>query len=161
MSEEKTSGRWWYAGIAAAVFALDRITKALAAGLPEEGVALIPGVLRLRRTENTGIAFSILSGVPWLPAVLAIAVLAGGFLLLRKQRLAAWPMTGLMMMAGGALGNLADRLFTGAVTDMVEPLFIRFAVFNVADAFLTVGCALVIISLLFRPKDWRSGKTEA
>ena len=64
-------------------------------------------------------------------------------------------MAGLMLMLGGALGNLADRLLTGTVTDMIELLFVRFAVFNVADACLTAGCALMIVSLLFRPGDWR------
>ena len=60
--------------------------------------------------------------------------------------------TGLMMMLGGAAGNLADRLLSGYVPDMIEFLFIRFAVFNVADACLVTGCGLVIWNL-FRGKE--------
>ena len=145
--------------LAAAVFAADRAVKILARTLPQPGVVLIPGVLQLRHTENPGIAFSLLSGAPWLPAVLGIAVLAAAFWFLHNRHLAAWPMTGFMLMLGGALGNLADRLLTGTVTDMIELLFVRFAVFNVADACLTVGCAMLIVSLLFRPKDWEKGGT--
>ena len=140
--------------LAAAVFAADRAVKLWALTLPDAGLVLIPGILQLRKTKNTGIAFSLLSGIPWLPAVLSIVVLAAAFWFLRKKQLATWPMTGLMLMLGGALGNLADRLLFGTVTDMIELLFVRFAVFNVADACLTVGCAVVIVSLLFRPKDW-------
>ena len=57
-------------------------------------------------------------------------------------------------MAGGAAGNMFDRLIRGYVPDMIETLFVNFPVFNIADACLTVGCALVMISLLFRPGDW-------
>ena len=53
-----------------------------------------------------------------------------------------------MMMLGGAAGNMVDRFLTGFVPDMIEFLFIRFAVFNVADACLVIGCALVIIDLI-------------
>ena len=50
--------------IVAAMLVLDRITKELAPGIPAGGIMLIPGVIGLRYAENTGIAFSLLSGVP-------------------------------------------------------------------------------------------------
>ena len=53
-----------------------------------------------------------------------------------------------MMMLGGAAGNMIDRFIRGYVPDMFEVLFMKFAIFNVADACLCVGCALVIIRLL-------------
>ena len=65
------------------------------------------------------------------------------------------PRWGLALILGGALGNLADRLIRGYVPDMIETLFISFPIFNVADICITVGCALVMVSLLFRPGDWR------
>ena len=52
-----------------------------------------------------------------------------------------------MMMLGGALGNMLDRFLTGFVPDLIEFLFVRFAVFNLADACLVIGCGLVIIDL--------------
>ena len=139
---------------AALVLAADRVTKELAVGLPEGGVPLIPGVLGLRYTENRGIAFSLLSGQPRLLGILGLAVIIGGFLWLRKKELAPFPSFALALMAGGAAGNMIDRLIRGFVPDMIETLFVNFPVFNVADMCLTVGCAMVIISLLFRPGDW-------
>ena len=140
--------RIWPGILAAAVWTTDRITKVLAPGIPEEGQVLIPGVVGLRYAENRGIAFSLLSGVPWLPGVLSLAAVVGGFLLLRKKKIHPLALTGLMMMLGGALGNMADRFLLGYVPDMIEVLFMEFAIFNVADAFLCIGCALVILRLL-------------
>ena len=58
------------------------------------------------------------------------------------------------VLAGGALGNIIDRVLYGAVTDMFELLFIRFYIFNVADVGVVAGAILCGISLLFRPQDW-------
>ena len=146
--------RFLFWGTAAAVLAADRITKELAPGIPEGGVALIPGVLGLRYAENRGIAFSLLSGAPRLLGVLSLALIAAGFLWLRKKELKPFPLFALALMAGGAAGNMIDRLVRGYVPDMIEALFVRFPVFNIADAALTAGCVLVIASLLFRPGDW-------
>ena len=140
--------------LTAAAFVLDRATKILAEGIPEGGAALIPGVIGLRYARNTGIAFSLLSGHPRLLGFLSLFLIAAGFLWLRGKPLKAFPLSGLALMAGGAAGNMADRLICGQVTDWIEFLFVRFPVFNLADAFLTAGCALVVFSLLFRPKDW-------
>ena len=141
--------RAWPWLTALAVLALDRITKILAPGIPEDGQPLIPGVIGLRYAENKGIAFSMLSGQPWLTGLLSLAIIIAAFLLLRKKQLRPLPLTGLMMMLGGAAGNMIDRFVHGYVPDMIEFLFVNFAIFNVADACLCVGCALVIIHLLF------------
>ena len=144
--------------VAAAVFALDRVTKLLAARLTGPAV-LIPGVLGLRYTVNTGAAFSLLSGQPWLLGVLSLAIVCGGWWLLRKESLPPPGQIAAMMIAGGALGNAADRLFSGAVPDMIEVLAFRFAVFNVADIGVTVGCVLLGLSLLAR-KEGADGKPD-
>ena len=94
----------------------DRITKELAAGIPAEGIALIPGVVGLRYAENRGIAFSLLSGYPRLLGALGLLLVAGGYLWLRKKELALFPLAGLALMAGGAVGNMMDRLVRGFVT---------------------------------------------
>ena len=145
--------------IVLAILAVDRITKELAPGIPADGLALIPGVIGLRYAENTGIAFSLLSGVPRLTGILGLAVVAGGYVWLRKKKIAPFPLAGLALMAGGALGNMADRLVRGFVPDMIETLFMNFPVFNVADSCLTVGCVLMMISLLCRPQDWQSNNS--
>ena len=69
---KKSLGFWL---VAAVVLLLDRITKELAPGLPADGFTLIPGVIGLRYAENTGIAFSLLSGLPRLTGILAISSL--------------------------------------------------------------------------------------
>lgn len=138
-----------YGWIAAGVFALDRVTKILAPGIPEGGCVLIPGVVGLRYAENRGIAFSLLSGRPWLLGLLSLVIIVAAFFLLRGKNLPGMTLCGLMMMLGGAAGNMVDRFFLGYVPDMIEFLFVDFAIFNAADAFLCVGCALVILRLLF------------
>ena len=143
---------FWF--IVAAVLILDRVAKELAPGIPAEGITLIPGVLGLRYAENRGAAFSMLSGYPRLLGVLGLALIAGGYLWLRKKDLKAFPLTGLALMAGGAAGNMLDRLIRGFVPDMIETLFVNFPVFNIADGCLTVGCVLMMISLLCRPGDF-------
>ncbi len=79
----KNGWPWW---IAAAVLVADRVTKMLSGRIPPEGSVLIPGVIGLKYTENTGAAFSMLSGHPWLLGVLSLAVVAGVFFLLRGKR---------------------------------------------------------------------------
>ena len=143
-----------YGWIAALVLIADRVTKALAAGIPAAGAALIPGVIGLRRTLNTGMAFSLLSGRPWLLGLLSLGIVAGAFLFLRGKKLRPLTQIGLMLMLGGAAGNMIDRFLAGSVTDMIELLFVDFAIFNLADVCLVVGCGLVMISIL------RSGDEE-
>lgn len=139
----------WPWGIAAAVFIADRVTKILAPRIPEDGQALIPGVLGLRYAENRGIAFSMLSGMPWVLGLVSLVIIAAVFFFLRGKKLRAMTLAGLMMMLGGAAGNMLDRFIHGFVPDMIEVLFMQFAVFNVADMFLCIGCGLVILQLLF------------
>ena len=137
------------------VLIVDRITKELAPGIPAEGIGIIPGVIGLRYAENKGAAFSMLSGAPRLLGVLSLALIVGGFVWLRKKNLTTFPLVGLALMAGGAAGNMFDRLIRGYVPDMIETRFISFPVFNAADSCLVIGCMLLIISLLFRKQDWK------
>lgn len=142
---------WW---IAAAILAADQLSKLAAARLTQP-VELIPGLLGLTYAENTGMAFSLLSGMPWLLGLVSLGLIVGGFVLLRRYRLGALSKIAAMLMLGGAAGNMLDRFFTGYVTDMIEVLAFRFAIFNVADTALTVGCILMALSILTRPDEWR------
>ena len=148
----------WIAGL---TLAADQVVKALARGLTGP-VALIPGLLGLRYSENTGMAFSLLSRHTWLLALLSAALIVAGWLALRRYRLGRLSRVAAMLMLGGALGNLIDRVFVGYVVDMFEVLLFRFAIFNVADMALTVGSVLLAATLLFSPKDWslKDGRTE-
>jgi len=147
--------------IALAVLGLDQLTK-LAARQLGEAIPLIPGVLGLRYAENTGMAFSLFSGRPWLLGILSGVLIVLGFAVLGRYRLGNTACIAAMLMLGGAAGNMIDRLFTGYVVDMIEVLFIDFAIFNVADMALTIGCGLMAWSLLLIPKDWskKHGDTQ-
>ncbi len=144
-----------YLWIAAAALALDQLTKALALLLTAP-VTLVPGLIGLRLAANTGMAFSLLSGLPWLLVPLSCTVLALCWLVLRRCRLGPLSLTGAMLVLGGAVSNLLDRLLRGEVVDMIEVLAFRFAIFNVADIAVCVGCALLALSLLVRPEEWES-----
>ncbi len=137
------------------VLVVDRITKELAGGIPAEGIVLVPGVIGLRYAENVGAAFSMLSGYPRVLGALSLALIVCGYVWLRKKEIAVFPLFGLALMAGGAAGNMLDRLIRGFVPDMIETLFVNFPVFNIADSCLVIGCVMVMISLLFRKEDWK------
>lgn len=142
-----------YAWIAAAVVIADQVVKAIARRLTGP-VTLIPHIIGLRYSENTGMAFSLLSRHTWLLTLLSVLLIVFGWLALRRYRLGRLSRVAAMLMLGGAAGNLIDRLFVGYVVDMFEVLLFRFAIFNVADAALTCGGVLLAVTLMFFPKDW-------
>ena len=130
--------------------ALDQWIKVLVeANLPwQQPVDLLP-FLALFRTYNTGIAFSMLSSLGDMGLiVVALAVVA--FVLYLAARTAPGQVLsriGFALIVGGALGNLIDRAVYGHVIDYIlfhTPVW-SFAVFNLADAFISVGAALVVL----------------
>ena len=134
--------------------ALDRFTKALAVAYPDER-PLIPGVLRWIYAENTGMAFNLFSGRSWMLGVVSVTAVVVGWLILRRYQLSGWSRTAAALMVGGALGNAYDRLALGYVVDMLDITLFPFAVFNIADAALTIGTALMAYCIVFRTEDWR------
>ena len=143
---------WTEAICVLVIVAADQATKyAAATRLRANGPAtLIPGVLGLRYSENTGAAFSSFSGATGLLTALTALLVAGLLVWLLTHRSAPRrvrvPL--LMILAGGA-GNLIDRVHYSYVIDFLEPLFVRFAIFNLADVLITVGAALLAITVLF------------
>ena len=139
-----------YASLAAAAILVDQWIKHLVeTGLPwQQGVDLLP-FLALFRTYNTGIAFSMFAffGAAGL-IVLSLAVAAFIlYLALRTRPEQVVARAGFALIVGGAVGNLVDRVVYGHVIDYIlfhTPVW-SFAVFNLADAFITVGAALVIL----------------
>jgi len=140
--------------IAALTVIVDQLTKWLCTGLPGS-IPLIPGILALTYTENTGMAFSMLSGHSWMLGVVSAVCILVGWLVMRRYTLGTTSRIAAMLMLGGAVGNMIDRFLRGYVVDMFEALFVDFAIFNVADAALTVGTALLAYTLIFRPDEWR------
>lgn len=141
---------------AALLVVLDQVTKVLTrAYLVGQGtVVLIPGVVGLTYVENTGMAFSSFSGYTGVLAVLSFVVSVLLAVAIWKKWLphpfCQWMLT---LILAGAVGNLIDRAFLGYVTDMIQVLFIHFAVFNVADCCVVVGGILLAVYVIFFWKD--------
>jgi signal peptidase II len=115
---------------------------------------LLSGLLRMIYTENRGIAFGLFTGSA--PAVMVCAVLFLAVIAyaLRRTRLTSFPKIALGLAAGGAAGNIIDRFLYGFVVDMFDFEFVRFAVFNLADAAIVTGAFMMAISILFMPGSW-------
>lgn len=138
--------------ITALIVAADRIAKYFAAVnlQPEGSIPVISGVFSFTYAENTGAAFSIFEGQRWiLVSVAALALLAIIYIVASKKITDKLGVLSLAFISGGALGNLIDRAYYGYVVDMLEFKFIKFAIFNVADSFLTVGSIMLGIYILF------------
>lgn len=123
-------------------------------------------VLDITRLHNPGAAFSFLAGAGgwqrWLFTALALVVSGAIIHWLRsldgaRQKLLA---TGLALVLGGALGNVVDRVRFGYVVDFIHAHWNQayFPAFNVADAAISIGAALIVLDALL---DWRRGREGA
>lgn len=135
---------------------LDQITKAIVVShmaLHEE-LPFLPGFMRFYYTENTGAAFSMLANHRWV-FVLCSIVAMGVILWLLVKFFRRHPLltVSLAMVLGGGIGNLIDRVLNGSVVDFLDFQFVSFAVFNVADIFVTCGSiALAVYIIFFEPR---------
>lgn len=141
------------AAFAALIVGLDQWTKYLIV----EKVPLhtdldsILGIFHITHTKNTGAAWGMLEGQTWLFVLVMVLFIAFIVLVIwRKWVTKKFELVCLAAILGGGLGNMIDRIFRdGIVTDMIEFDFIKFPVFNVADCFITLGCAALLIYILF------------
>jgi signal peptidase II len=137
--------------VAGIVVALDQASKSavLQSLGPHERVQTIPG-FDLALVANKGIAFGFLGGGG--AAVVAVTAVALGLVLTwfasDPARPGMWLAVG--MLAGGALGNLADRARIGAVTDFIDPPL--WPAFNIADVAITSGAVLLVLIALGPPE---------
>lgn len=143
-----------YTLIIIAIVALDRCSKLLAIEHLKdiETYPLLRDVFHLTYRENTGAAFSILREHTEILAALSV-ILSVGLIIylfrLKKRESFTLAHLGLLFIIGGAIGNGIDRILYGYVVDYFDFRLINFAVFNVADSFVTVGVILYAIDLLF------------
>lgn len=140
------------------VYLADRLTKIWAeralAGRPP--VTVIPGVLQLNYTTNSGGAFGLGQSAPWLFAgatVVVVAAIVAASLWLRHGATAV----ALGLILGGGIGNLTDRAFrgdgvlSGRVVDFID--FRVWPVFNLADSAIVVGALLLAVTGLRRDRE--------
>ena len=142
----------WLAG-AAGLAAVDQLTKEWALAALKGAVAILPS-LNLVLVHNPGAAFGLLSQAGgwqrwfFIAAGLAIGVFVAVWLRRAARSGRGWLSAGLCLVLGGALGNVWDRIVRGAVVDFIDVHYGRYhwPAFNVADAAITVGAAILILA---------------
>jgi signal peptidase II len=154
------AGRAWLlaAGLCAAVIVVDQVGKQIVRSQIAIGEQVdVFGPLGLTQTHNTGVAFGLAGGTGAPLVIVMLAALAVVTYIFAQDpvRPGMWVASGLL--AGGAIGNLIDRIGTGHVTDFVE--LPPWPPFNVADVCITFGVvALVLIYLREGIREERARK---
>ena len=160
----------WFLLLSLGVIAADQLTKLAvrSAFVPFESRPILGDLLRLTYVQNTGAGFSFTLGSPDFNRLafsvvnLVVAVVLVWMVVHAKQTL---PAICYSLIIGGAIGNLADRLILGGVTDFVDadfPDFImhRWPVFNVADSAIVVGITLFVVYTLFFERKQHLGDAD-
>jgi signal peptidase II len=145
------------AAIVLVVLAFDQSTKAWAVDELADGpVSIVGDDIELRLSFNAGGAFSLFRGFTPLLAILALGI---AFVVVRAVRRAEdrWTLVSLSLVLGGAVGNLADRLFRapsflhGRVVDFVK--LGSFPTFNVADSAITIGAVILVVAAFWPRRE--------
>lgn len=151
--------------IIAVILVIDLVSKHITAvwlpTLPGGRFPLIEGVFELAYVENRGAAFGMLQDARWFFIVMTVAAVAllGFFTLKYRNRIHVRARIALALVIAGAVGNFVDRLLLGYVRDMFYIALINFAVFNVADAAITVGGIGLVIDCIFTKEGRKFIKT--
>lgn len=154
----------WYAIVAILILIADQGLKywvTLNIPLDTGHVTLIPGVLELTNIHNNGAAFSILQHAPhWIFVIFTLVFAAIAVFCLRRNvvhgKVGRWSV---VLVLAGAVGNCIDRILSGYVVDMFNFLFVRFAVFNLADIFIVVAGIALCLHVIFYRGDGSEGET--
>jgi len=158
---------WSIVVIAAGIVALDQWTKWLVRTNIAEGARWLPGSLqwlspyaRIVHWYNTGAAFGIFQDGGMVFTVLAFIVIGAIIYYFPQVDKNDWTLRlAMSMQLGGAIGNLTDRLTMGHVTDFIS--IGNFAVFNVADASISVGAAVLLLGVWMMERSEKKAKQMA
>ncbi|MGT2828615.1 signal peptidase II [Streptococcus hillyeri] len=122
----------------------------------EEVQSFLPPIFSLTYVRNYGAAFSMLQNQQWFFALVTVVVIGAAIYYLIKNIKGNWLLLlGLILVISGGLGNFIDRVRLGYVVDMVHLDFVDFAIFNVADSYLTVGVAVLALALWKDEEAWK------
>ena len=150
------------------VITLDQVSKLLAVAFLKggESFVIIDNVFRLTYVENRGAAFGMLDDKRWVFMILStLGILAMMFFLFKFAKGETLLSLALSFVIGGGIGNMIDRVFMGFVVDFID--FCAFPdlwmwVFNIADSFVCVGAALMLLYILLDAvKESKLKKAEA
>lgn len=151
----------WFGLLAVAFAAVvaDQVTKQIVVSSLELGESVhVLGPLEIRHVTNPGIAFGLFSS--WATAVTVLTAVAVGWMLFYFARSGArHPVlpVALGLLVGGSVANLIDRLRLGHVTDFLDLRF--WPAFNLADAFIVVGVAVLLAALVSAERQPRLRRT--
>ena len=158
MNRKKRTSCILYAVSVCFLLVLDQFTKYLASARLKNGtdIILIKDIFRLHYLENQGAAFGLLQGRKlWFVAVTVImlALMVLVYLRIPLEKKYRWLQVVLSLLTAGAIGNLIDRLRLDYVVDFFYFCLIDFPIFNVADIYVTVSSALLIVLIFFYYTD--------
>lgn len=137
--------------IIAAVIVIDQIIKLAVVNQMAlyESIPVLQDIFHITYIQNTGAAFSMMSGMRSFLILLPLVMVAAAVIYMFINRKTGHPvmLTAVALVAGGGIGNLIDRIWLGYVVDYLD--FRVFPIFNAADICVCVGCGLLILYILF------------
>ncbi len=155
--KEGKVGGGWFLPVGLGLVVVDQITKFLVEGKMREGleVPILTGLFSLTRVHNTGVAFGMAQGNNLLPGFLALLILIfAGWMARTWDWRERWIQVIAGLVAGGAVGNLIDRVRLGYVLDFLDFHYGAWSwpAFNVADAAISVGVGYLFLG-------WMTGRS--
>lgn len=147
-----------YFSIIVAIILLDQITKNFMLdkiGFNSTG-QFIPGIVQFTVVQNTGGAFSIFKEHPFCFQLIGIfnIILFTYLTFAKSSSFSTITKLGCASILAGTVGNSIDRFLRGGVVDFLDLQFINFAVFNLADVFIDIGIALILIEWVVQ-RNWK------
>ena len=149
--KEGKVGGGWFLPVGLGLVAVDQVTKILVEGRMRVGleVSILPGIFSLTRVHNTGVAFGMAQGNNLLTGILALGILIfAGWMAREWDWRIRWVQGVAGLVAGGAVGNLIDRMRVGYVIDFLDFHYGSWSwpAFNVADAAISIGVGWLVLS---------------
>lgn len=142
------------------VVLLDYITKRIVSGnmVLYQSIPVIKGVFNITYVKNSGASFGMMAGARWFFVAVTVILIAAVIYYAVKNKITdKLFLVSASFVVGGGIGNLIDRIATGAVVDFFDFCLINFAIFNVADCFVVVG---VILMAIYYIKEEKTKKEE-
>lgn len=133
--------------VSIAIIMLDQISKLI---MIDKNINILPQVLSFSYTQNTGVAFGLISNNIIFVIIFNIVILGIiiKFLKENNESIDYTVLVSLILILSGGIGNLIDRILKGYVVDFIKFDFINFPIFNVADISITLGIFILIIVIV-------------
>ena len=147
--------KWRYLSIFFLFILIDQVLKRI---LTDRCPCVLGDIFRIIPTTNTGISFGLFqnfAGSNALFSVIALVLVCVLVIIALREANSELSRWGFVILIAGAFGNIIDRIFHGAVIDMIDIGFrsFRFATFNPADVFISIGTIIIIVSFFLFEKE--------